>query len=212
MAEINGPGDSSRESPSQQQSFGLPGMATASVEASAEGAEVLSVPDPLHSRDFVAHEFLLWLWYRSEREFGAFNLPDGPTDLWFDDKLTFLAQDEKRIVSSFNGGAPSTTPEAKLSILSGKVISEAKLGLRRGENEWSFLLRVRGGELQLHGLKVPAILKEGAEEMIYERMYLVDVVNIALQSLFERFFRERIDERWKTEIVPDMSRWLMGDG
>lgn len=175
-------------------------------------AEGLELPDPFQGHSYLAHEFLLWLWYRTEREFGAFNLPDGPVDLWFDDKMTFLALDEKRIVSAFNGGAPSTTPEAKLSILSGKILSEAKLGLRRGEHEWSFLLRVKGGELQLHGLKIPALLKEGAEEMIYERVHLIGVVNMALQSLFQRFFEERSGAAWEQQHMPDMARWLLGEG
>jgi len=53
-------------------------------------------PDPFRGREFLAHEFVLWLWFRTEHDFGAFNLPDGPIDLWFDDKLTFLGQEKSR--------------------------------------------------------------------------------------------------------------------
>lgn len=172
---------------------------------------VVEPPDPLHKRDFLAHEFLLWLWCRSERDFGQFMLAEGPVDLWFDDALTFLALDEKRIVSAFRGGAPSTTPEARLSILAGKIISEAKLGMKQGEHEWGYLLRVRGGELQLHGLKIPAQLKTGPEEMVYERMHLIGWVNRVIQELFQRFFQARISSEWRTRHVPELTEWLMGE-
>lgn len=200
---------------SEGQSLSMFPTANAAVET-AQAASLTpvleSLPDPLQGKDFLAHEFLLWLWFRSERDFGAFNLPGGPVDLWFDDRMHFLAQEEKRVSSAFNGGAPSTTPEARLSILSGKVISEARLGIRRGEHEWTFLLRVRGGDLQLHGLKIPAQLKEGLEEMVLERSHLLRVINEAIQYLFELFVDERTDERWSDSVVPELTRWLMGEG
>jgi hypothetical protein len=190
-----------------------PDVAPDDAMSPAAAAPELEVapPDPFLSRDFLANEFVLWLWFKTEHDFGSFNLPDGPIDLWFDDKLTFLAQEEKKVVSAFNGGAPSTTPEAKLSILSGKMITEARLGMRRGDSEWSFILRIRGGDLQLHGLKIPAVVKEGAEEMIYERMFLIDTVNRSLSALFEIFFRDRSGETWQTAVMPAMSRWLLGE-
>jgi len=147
-----------------------------SAKTAEKGDEDLQPTDPFQGREFLAHDFLLWLWFRSERDFGAFKLPEGPIDLWLDDRLVFLAADESKVSSVYSGGSPAMTPEARLSLLSGKVISEVRVGMRRGDSEWSFVLRVRGGEIELRTLRVPAVIAEGATETILERMALVDSV------------------------------------
>lgn len=167
--------------------------------------------DPLEGVPWLADEFILWLWYRSERDFTTFRLTnEEAVDLWIDDRLAFTAADEKSVVSTFRGGAPSTLPEARLSVLSGRRISEVRLGMRRGEAEWSFQLRVRPGEIILAGLKIPSVVKDGTEEMIYERMYLTDAVTDVLADLFGQFFALRSSEVWENEEGPAIRAWLTG--
>ena len=167
--------------------------------------------DALEGAPWLAGEFLLWLWYRSERDFSTFDLGDkGQVDLWIDDRLVFLTPDEQKVTSTFRGGAPSTLPEAKLSILSGKRIVEATVGMRRGEHEWRFMVRATGGELLLSGVKIPAVVKQGGEEMVYERMYLLDAVEDTLGTLFARFFDVRTSSRWREDEWPALNRWLLG--
>lgn len=175
--------------------------------------ELLSLHfDPLEMAPFLADEFILWLWFASERNYTSFPLGDGESvDLWIDDRLTFSAVEEKQISSTFKGGAPSTLPEAKLSILSGKRVGEAKIGLRRKEAEWSFALKVRAGQLLITGLKIPGTVKDGWEEMIYERMYLIDSVTEVMETLFAQFFRIRTSSEWHDKEAPEIRLWLMGD-
>jgi len=175
------------------------------------GAEPAISSDPLHGFEFLAHEFILWLWFRSEHDFGTFVFPDGPVDLWFDDRLVFRAVEEDGVVSIFSGGAPSTLPEAKLSVLSGKVLSEARIGMKRGEDEWAFVLRAKAGEIQLSGIKIPARVKHEVDEQLYERVFLIDIVVRGMEQLFCRFFAERIGERWHSLTVGEMKEWLLGE-
>lgn len=164
--------------------------------------------DLLHGHiDTLASEFLLWTWFASEQLFGSFDLPEGPVDVWIDDKMTFLVQEERAVVNAFKGGAPSTTPEAKLAILSGKGLKLVKLGLRRGEEEWSVILKASPAGLDLAAVKLPSVVKEGLEEMVYERSYLLDKVSRTLRELFRMFFEACGEENWRAGI----DRWLMGE-
>ena len=176
-------------------------------------AEALAVhDDPLDAAPYLADEFVLWLWYRSERDFTTFRLSTGDTvDLWVDDRLAFASSQEDKAVSTFKGGAPSTLPEARLSILSGRRIAEVRLGMRRGEAEWSFSLKVKGGGLLIQGLKIPAVVKDGPEEMVYERMYLIDAVTEVLGDLFTQYFNLRTSPEWDASERAGLHGWLMGD-
>lgn len=168
--------------------------------------------DLLEAAPYLADEFVLWLWYRSERDFTTFHLTNGDSvDVWIDDRLAFASSEESKSVSTFKGGAPSTLPEARLSILSGRRIQEVGLGMRRGEAEWSFGLKVRPGELLITGLKIPAVVKDGVEEMIYERMYLIDAVCEVLGDLFAQYFRLRADPQWEDTERAALHGWLRGE-
>lgn len=129
--------------------------------------------------------------------------------LWMDNKLVLRDLDdvEQPGVTTMVGAAPSTTPEAKTTMSSGKRPVEARLGLRRGEHEWFFNLRVGPGGLDLAGMKLPIEVKEGQEEMIYERMFLLDILTGAIRGLFCQFFGVRTSDDWPGLI----ERWLAND-
>ena len=117
--------------------------------------------------------------------------------LWFDNKLTFKDMEEDRPgVTMMRGEAPSSTPEAKLTLVQGKRPVEARIGFSRGSYEWFFTLKATPGGLDLGGLKIPAEVKDGDDEKIYERMYLIEVANSTIQRLFHRFYIERTSEGW----------------
>lgn len=117
--------------------------------------------------------------------------------LWFDNKLIFKDLEEERPgVTMMSGEAPSATPEAKLTLVQGKRPVEARLGFARGDYSWFFTLKALPGGLELSGLKIPAEVKEGDDEKIYERMYLIEVATSAVQRLFHRFYVERTTDGW----------------
>jgi len=118
--------------------------------------------------------------------------------VWLDNKLIFRDMEDVDHpgVTTMVGAAPSTTHEAKISMSSGKRPVEARIGMQRGELEWFFTLRVGPGGLELHGLKLPIEVKDGDEEKIYERMFLLELLSNAVQGLFRRFFAVRTSEDW----------------
>lgn len=127
--------------------------------------------------------------------------PAGPGEeeivLWLDNKLIFKdLQEDQPGVTMMSGAAPSTTPEAKLTLVQGKRPVECRLGFKRGDYEWFFTLRALPSGLELSGLKIPAEVKDGDEEKVYERMYLIEVATNAVRKLFLQFFQERTSPGW----------------
>lgn len=126
--------------------------------------------------------------------------------LWMDNKLVLkdLEELEDPEITTMIGPAPSATPEAKATFSSGKRPVEARLGLAKGEAEWFFSLRVIPGGLDLAGMKLPIEVKEGDEEKIYERMFLLDILTSAVRGLFAQFFQVRTSDEWPKVL----SRWV----
>lgn len=157
---------------------------------------------------FLGKEFLLWLWWQSETKFGTIELPEvGRVDFHIDDRLQFKTDDESPQISDFKGGAPATTDEARASLLSGKVIEVARIFLRN-EHDREYTLQLNGERLELSGVKVPGEVKDGFEEKLYERMFLLEEVTAILDQLFYRFCADRMHPHWRSKILPDMRAWV----
>ena len=158
---------------------------------------------------FLGREFLLWVWWRSEVDFATVELAEfGTVDFWIDDHIQFRTSGDDPQISDIRGGAPATTLEARTALLSGKTVESFKMALRVREREYSFSLRA--DSLEIASLKVPSDLQEGADEKIYERMFLLEEVTGILDALFFRFLELRLTETWNREQVPAIRDWIAG--
>ena len=156
---------------------------------------------------FLGKEFILWLWWRSETHYGHLELGEhGRVDFWVDDRIAFRTDGDKPQTSTIQGGAAAASPEARSALLTGKTIDGARLGLRVHEREYS--LQLKGETLDVSGLKVPGEVKDGVDERIYERMFLLEEVTDILDQLFLAFCEERLAERWNGAIVPEIRGWV----
>ncbi len=158
---------------------------------------------------FLGREFLIWLWFTSERSFGKVELPPfGDVDFWIDDRIVFRTPGEDPQTSDLKGGAPATTSEARTAMASGKTIDAARLGIRVKEREYSLELRAEG--LEVAGVKVPAEVKDGEDERLYERMFLLEEATGILDALFVRFCADRLGDSWDDAVLPEIRAWLAG--
>ena len=159
---------------------------------------------------FLGREFMLWLWWTSERDFGTAELPPfGTVDFWIDDHIQFRTPGDDPQIADLRGGAPATTIEARTALSSGKTVESARLGLRVKEREYSFSLCAEG--LELSGVKVPSEMKEGSDERIFERMFLLDEVSGIIDAFFFRFLEKRLEASWNTEQLPAIRAWVAGE-
>ena len=148
---------------------------------------------------FLGREFLTWLWFRSDTREGLFELPTGPLEVWFDAKLTLEAQGDLKEQNSIKAENPTEAEEARASLLTGKLVSDARLRLIRDQKQWT--LNVKGDTLALSGVKIPALLSREDEEQLYERFYLMEELEDLFADLFEQFIRTRLDDdTWRAEV------------
>lgn len=121
---------------------------------------------------------------------------------WLEDKALFADIENGRALLSGPGLAPDS-PEVETITVAGKTPASIKVGYRPpdGESEWRGTLKVHGPTLEIAGLKLPAVVKDGAEEMVLERHYLLGIFLAAVRSAFVVY--------WETVVVGGASK---GDG
>ncbi|MEQ9072493.1 MAG: hypothetical protein RLP09_01485 [Sandaracinaceae bacterium] len=157
----------------------------------------MDLVDKIERSRFLGREFLVWLWFESERLEGVLPLPSGEAcELWLEEQLTLVADMEKA-ESKLKAGAPSATPEAKEALRQGKLPTKAKMRISRGPQSWSFLFNA--DSLAVAGVKIPALITEETDEKFYERMQLVEDLEAMIGGLYERFLEVRTSERWAQE-------------
>jgi hypothetical protein len=158
----------------------------------------------------LATEFFVWLWYVTEREGGTVNLGEegGVIEVFVDERISFRTRDEDKARAVLTGEDASPSLEARAAMASGKVVRDLRLRIRKEEREYSFTLK--GNNLDLAGLKLPAHSPEGEDELLYERMFLYEEVWFLLRALYRRFAAERTAAEWGPGILHDMRAWVGG--
>lgn len=155
---------------------------------------------------FLGREFLLWLWFSSEKEGGEVELEDGSlVEVVIDDRLVLEPSFGEGNRHQLSGLDPATAPEAGVALRINKLPSDLKLKILNKDRAWAFSLR--GDELQMRGLKIPDILSESDEERFYERMSLCEEIEDLLDGLFEVFLRRRLSEEWKN-VQSEIEGWI----
>lgn len=169
-----------------------------------------SLVDRIEACRFLGGEFLIWLWYESERREGHFDIADhGEVSFWLEEQLTLRAEGTAGAVASvsaLSGALPSATPEAKEALRQGKRPTKAKARLERGPQSWSFVLNT--APLRLSAVKVPEVIKDGTEEQLFERLQLAEELEAMIDALYREFLEARVDARWDAEVAPALVRWV----
>lgn len=159
-----------------------------------------------HTR-FLGREFLTWLWYRSEKQEGLFERPDdSPVEVWFDAKLVLEAQGDIKEQNVIKSETPTETDEARASLLTGKQVSEARLRVINEQKQWT--VNLKGEELQLTGVKVPALLSREDDDQVFERFYLLEELEGIIEGLFSTFVQVRLDDDGWREEIQAIRQWV----
>lgn len=166
-----------------------------------------ATPIPAH----IGPEFLLWLWWRSERDEARFDLekPVGRISLWVDERLAFRRPSDLKVTAVLTGENPSTTPEARAALAGGKVVQELRIGMKRDDREYTATLR--GSGVDISGLKVPQVMSEKEDDAIADRMFLYEEFVLVLSALMQAFAEERTSRDWSKQTLPTMRAWLAAE-
>jgi hypothetical protein len=170
----------------------------------------MDLVDRIERARFLGREFLVWLWYESERLEGVLPLSTGDAcELWLEAQLTLVGGESEKAESRLKSATPSATPEAKEALRQGKMPTKAKLRVARGPQTWTFSLAA--DTLSISGVKIPALIKEEGDERFYERMDLVETLEAMLADLLGTFLALRVSPEFTTEVLPGMRSWLYGE-
>lgn len=170
----------------------------------------MNILDKAMQTEFLGQDFLVWLWFKSETLEGRFPLDEEHTiNLWFDGRLTLqsAADDGGEVVVC--QGETSQTREGRFSLNENKKVTQARLRMVLGEEEWSFALDARW--LNFRSLKTPRIMddrKDDPDGLFYEKMYLLERPVAVVNHLFHQFITLRISPEWEQEELPAMTQWL----
>ncbi|GAB4283709.1 MAG: hypothetical protein Kow0092_38440 [Deferrisomatales bacterium] len=170
----------------------------------------MDVLKAMEEKAFWGHEFLTWLWYRTETEGGELEVPGvGPVTLWVDDRLVLASLDTESKENILREGAVSQCAEAVAALTVGKKVQEARFGLVRDDREWSFVLK--GDTFDLATVKLPKVEAEEGDDWQATALIRAGLIRECLEvldGLFRDFVELRISARWVDETLPAMGRWI----
>jgi hypothetical protein len=164
----------------------------------------------LGSTEFIGREFLVWLWFKSETGEGAFPLGEGGNaELWFDGRLVLQPDRNGREEKVICLGETSRSREARFALAEHKSITEAKLKLRIGDHEWSFILDCAW--LNFKSFKTPGVMedyREDPEGFFYEKFSLIEQALSAVDFIYSSFIRLRLSQEWESRELPALLQWV----
>lgn len=170
----------------------------------------MDVLKTLAEKAFWGHEFLTWLWFRSEEGGGDLELKEyGPIGLWIEDRMVLGSLDTESKENILKNGDVSRSAEAAAALAVGKKLEQARFGLVREDREWAFTLR--GDTLDLQSVKIPKVLTEEGDDLhatIMVRLGHMRELTDLLDALFDEFASLRVSPEWEREVAPAVTRWI----
>ena len=117
-----------------------------------------------------------------------------------------LGQRESMPKKTFQRWTPSSSLEARTALRLGKLATQARLRIVRDSLEWSFVLNAT--ELSTSGVKLPPVLAKEIDEKLYERMYLLEQLDLMVKGLFGQFIKLRLSDEWDAQCLPEIQSWV----
>jgi len=152
-------------------------------------------------------EFLMWLWFCSEKRGGLEPVPDvGEIAYMIEGPLTFVMEGKGAHEISLKKGQPMLSAEARTALLSGKKLNKAKVQFVRGEEVWSFSFDA--DEFIFRSLKLPQTEAFDRVGKFQERMVLLETFRQTFFHLYGAFIKERNDSKAWKETKEAMRKWV----
>jgi len=152
-------------------------------------------------------EFLMWLWYGSEKRGGLANIPEvGEIAYMVEGPLTFVMEGKGAHEITLRKGEPMLSPETKTALLSGKKLKKAKVQFVRGEEAWAFTFDA--DEFVFRSLKLPQTETFDRVGKFQERMVLLETFRQTFFHLYGEFVKERDNSKAWKETKANLCKWV----
>ncbi len=160
---------------------------------------------------FLGHEFLTWLWFIMDADQTSIVKTNKDiVSLEMDNRIVLENSLDNRVENIRIKGDNAGLEEAKLSLQKGGVVTELNFSLKSGDHEWKF--NIKGESLNISSLKSPETgkieKKDDIEGAVLEKIYLYEKVVSLVENLYEQFIQMRISNKWNSETVPRIKKWI----
>jgi hypothetical protein len=167
----------------------------------------MDLVDRIETTRFLGGEFLLWLWFSRDVTGGEIHIKGrGTLIVSLETQIALADPIAERERVSIRGIDPFGGAEAGEALSAGKL--PRKVGLRLGfeQNEW--VLTIDSSSLALSGVKLPAQVSQGSEELFYERMRLLEQLHELVAALYGHFLGVRLSPAWASDVAPALQAWV----
>ncbi|MDZ8118055.1 recombination-associated protein RdgC [Pontiella agarivorans] len=152
-------------------------------------------------------EFLMWLWFCSEKRQGIAQIPDvGEMAYMVEGPLTFVMEGKGAHEITLRKGEPMLSAEARTALLSGKKLKKAKMQFVRGEEVWAFTFDA--DDFVFRSLKLPETETFDRVGKFQERMVFLETFRQSFFHLYSEFAKERNDSKQWKETKEEMRKWV----
>lgn len=172
----------------------------------------MDVLKAIEEKAFWGHEFLTWLWFRSETSGDEIKITGfNGVNLWIEEHLVLEGPDSGSRENTLKEGDVASSFEAAAALLVGKKVKRARFGMSQDENQWSFTLD--GGTLDFKSVKIPHVEAEeedadATEAIVFLRMGMVRRMIDVIDALLGDFARIRVSPDWEKSEVPSIKKWI----
>lgn len=158
------------------------------------------------NRAFLGREFLTWLWFQSESH-GHVLRVDGVGEFKFyvDDKIVLSSPGGSVHENALRGGTPAYANEARMALLSGKLVQEAKFILQDNDRQWMWSMKA--DDLSLRGVRLPSLQEPDPAAHVTARVRLMQTLIDVTDALFKQYMALRLSPGFAEE-VERMGTWL----
>ena len=160
------------------------------------------------SRDFLGNEFILWLWYFSEKNSDTVDLPDTSSSTFMLSRtLTLSCPRGETGHNTIKHEGPTRLPEAKRALRSGKLPRKAGLILVRNSEQFEFALQAETMGVGSAKLPKPPDDVTQARAKLEERVSQIRNLKETVDLMFGAFLTVRFGSEWGATLS-SIQKWL----
>lgn len=170
----------------------------------------MDVLGKLEKTEYLGRDFLIWLWFKSEKGHGLIDLGDqGHVEIRFDGKITLEKEDDDAKETVACSGVNSRFKEARLALRENKKVTKAGLRLILGDDEFRFTMDSRW--MNFNSFKTPKVVMDPDDDsqgVFYEKAGLIEKAVTAMDNVFMHYLNLRLSSEWEDNELPGISRWI----
>lgn len=153
----------------------------------------------IHPADWLGNEFLLWLWWASERQEGLVETEEGEVAFVLERTLDMSCAWGVSGESAVRGDAPTRSPEAARGLLSGKL--PRKCGITVSVHGRAYRMTLQADRLEYSGVLIPKPEDApGSErEAVERRIDSFLTLDRAMVALYTAFLMARTADTWPAQ-------------